>query len=127
MPGSPPMRTIDPGTIPPPRTRANSPIVRENVKDWYITVADTRLHNDSQQLIVFTRWNEDDLIGFIESNEKVVVIEKWSDIDNPNPDKWYKINFEAIKTGNPTEIDNREKGEPLWPERHSIKKLLTIN
>jgi len=42
---------------------ANSPIIRENVRDWYITVADTRLHNESQQLIVFTRWHEDDLIG----------------------------------------------------------------
>src|SRR5436190_762423 len=26
MPGSPPMRTSDPGTTPPPRTRSNSPI-----------------------------------------------------------------------------------------------------
>ena len=103
---------------------ANSTIVRENVKDWYITVADTRLHNESQQLIVFTRWNEDDLIGIIESNEEVINIEKWEDIKKPNPEKWYKINFEAIKTGKPTEIDNRKKGEALWPERHSVKKLL---
>ena len=39
-----------------------SPIVRESVSDWYDTVAETRLHNDSQQLIVFTRWHEDDLV-----------------------------------------------------------------
>lgn len=102
---------------------ANSPIIRENVKDWYISVADTRLHNNSQQLIVFTRWHEDDLIGFIEKNEEVITIKNWSDIENPNPDKWYKINFEAIKTGQPTEIDPRKEGEPLWPERHSLKKL----
>lgn len=103
---------------------ANSPIIRENVKDWYITVADTRLHNDSQQLIVFTRWNPDDLIGFIEKNEEVILINSWSDIETTDPDKWYKINFEAIKTGVPTEIDPREVGEPLWPERHSLKKLI---
>lgn len=33
-----------------------SPTVRESVSDWYDTVAETRLHNDSQQLLVFTRW-----------------------------------------------------------------------
>lgn len=103
---------------------ANSPVIRENVKDWYISVADTRLHNDSQQLIVFTRWHNEDLIGFIESNYDVITIRNWSDIENTDPDKWYKINFEAIKTGEPTEIDPRQKGEPLWPERHSLKKLL---
>lgn len=103
---------------------ANSPIVIDNVTDWYITVADTRLHNNSQQLIDFTRWNENDLIGYIEKNEKVVLIKNWSDIENPDHNKWYKINFEAIKTGQPTEIDPRQPGEPLWPERHSLKKLL---
>ena len=103
---------------------SNSPVIRENVRDWYISVADTRLHNDSQQLIVFTRWNNEDLIGFIEASEKVILINNWSDIENPDPDKWYKINFEAIKTGEPTEIDPRQKGEPLWPERHGIEKLL---
>jgi len=103
---------------------ANSPVIRENVQDWYNSVADTRLHNGSQQLINFTRWNNDDLIGFIERNEEVILINNWSDVENPDPDRWYKINFEAIKTGEPTEIDPRKKGEALWPERHSIKKLL---
>lgn len=99
---------------------ANSPVIRENVQDWYISVADTRLHNDSQQLIVFTRWNNEDLIGFIEANEDVILIKNWSDIDKPDPSKWYKINFEAIKTTDKSEIDNREKGEALWPERRYL-------
>lgn len=102
---------------------ANSPTIRDNVIDWYVTVADTRLHNDSQQLIVFTRWHEDDLVGFIEKKEQVVEISSLSDIEDAPDDCWFKINFEAIKTGSPTEIDKREIGEPLWPERHSIKKL----
>jgi predicted phage terminase large subunit-like protein len=101
---------------------ANSPVVRENVVDWYTSVADTRLHNNSQQLIVFTRWHEQDLVGFIEKNDKVVTINQWSDI-NASSDNWYKINYEAIKKGEPTELDPREKGEPLWKERHSLKKL----
>src|SRR5690606_7600798 len=40
-----------------------SPTVRENVCDWYNAVAETRLHNDSRQLIVFTRWHHEDLAG----------------------------------------------------------------
>lgn len=103
---------------------SNSPVIRENVRDWYISVADTRLHNDSQQLIVFTRWNNEDLIGFIEANNDVEIITEWAQLETPNPDKWYKINFEAIKTGEPTEIDPRQQGEALWPERHGIEKLM---
>lgn len=103
---------------------AKSPIIRDNVKDWYNSTADTRLHNNSQQLIVFTRWDEDDLVGFIESKEEVVLIESLDDIeDYKNQDVWFKLNFEAIKTTHPTSIDKREIGEPLWPDRHSLKKL----
>lgn len=102
---------------------ANSPTIRENVIDWYVTVADTRLHNDSQQLIVFTRWHEEDLVGFIESTEEVVDITCWEDIENAPEDCWYKINFEAIKMSDATEVDNREENEALWPDRHSLEKL----
>ena len=31
---------------------ANSPIIRDSVWDWYTTVVDSRLHNNSQQLIL---------------------------------------------------------------------------
>lgn len=103
---------------------AKSPLIRDNVKDWYNSTADSRLHNDSQQLIVFTRWDEDDLVGFIESKEAVVNIKSLDDIEEyKGQDVWFKINFEAIKTGEPTEIDKRDLGVPLWPERHSLPKL----
>ena len=48
----------------------NSPIVRAAAWKWYTTVVRTRLHNDSQELIVFTRWHDDDLIGRIERAAK---------------------------------------------------------
>lgn len=48
----------------------NSPIVRNAAWKWYTTVVRTRLHNDSQELIVFTRWHDDDLIGRIEKAGK---------------------------------------------------------
>ncbi len=101
---------------------ANSPIVRENVWNWYVTVADTRLHNDSQQLIVFTRWHEDDLIGRLQKLEEVKNYHEIEDLEKY--EGWVRLNFEAIKTTEPTEIDPREKNEPLWPDRHSYKRLM---
>lgn len=102
----------------------NSPIVREAAWKWYTTVVRTRLHNDSQELIVFTRWNEDDLIGRIEkSGEEIVDFRTWSDLDDVPEGGWLRVNFEALKVGAPTEIDPREQGEALWEGRHSREKL----
>ncbi len=102
---------------------ANSPVVRDSVIDFYTSVANTRLHNDSQQLIVFTRWHEDDLIGWLERKERVIAVNSWSDLENVPFGAWVKINFEALKESEFTELDPREYGEALFPERHSKEKL----
>lgn len=107
-------------------SEANSPIIRDGAWDWYTKVAKSRLHNDSQELIVFTRWHPEDIIGKIVEKEKVIVPEKWSDLENVPSDTWVLVNFEAIKTGQPTEIDQREPGEPLWGKRHSLERLLSV-
>ena len=104
-------------------SEGNSPIIRDAVWDWYTTVVKTRLHNDSQELIVFTRWNEDDLIGRLERKENVITINSLSDLENINPNDWVKINFEAIQTQEPTDVDKRPKGEPLWKYKHNLAKL----
>lgn len=105
-------------------SEGNSPVVRNAAWKWYTTVVRTRLHNESQELIVFTRWHEDDLIGRIEkSGEQIIDVTKWSDIDNIPPGAWVRINFEGLKTGEPTEIDPRQPGESLWEARHSRAKL----
>ncbi|MCK5614271.1 phage terminase large subunit, partial [Candidatus Pacearchaeota archaeon] len=102
----------------------NSPVIRKAVIDWYTSVVKTRLHNDSQELIVFTRWHEDDLIGFIEKESDIEIIKEFKQLEDPDPDKWYKLNFPALQTlDNVSEIDPREVGEALWPEKHSVKKL----
>ena len=96
-----------------------SPVVRAAIEDWYDTVAETRLHNKSQQLIVFTRWHEQDLAGRL--------LEQQGEYDeDSNPDGWVVVIYQAIKEGRPTEYDPREEGEPLWPERHDLSKLERI-
>lgn len=106
---------------------ANSPIVRESVWDWYTTVVDSRLHNDSQQLIVFTRWHEEDLIGRLETLGKVKELTDINDIDSLDlkHDEWLKINFEAIKETVETPMDARENGVALWENVHSLESLLS--
>jgi predicted phage terminase large subunit-like protein len=76
-----------------------SETIRESRQEWYDTVAKTRLHNDSQQLIVMTRWHEEDICG------RLLEIE----------DDWEVVKFLAIKDG-----------QALWPERHSLETLLSI-
>ena len=74
---------------------------------------------------MFTRWHEDDLIGRLEkSGEKIIVLKSLSELDSIPKDAWVLLNFPAIKVGGPTELDPREEGEALWPERHSIQELL---
>lgn len=102
----------------------NSPIVRAAAWKWYTTVVRTRLHNDSQELIVFTRWHDDDLIGRIEKSGEIIIdVTRWADLENIPPGAWVRINFEALKTGEPTEIDPRPVGAALWEGRHNRMKL----
>nr|DAM94626.1 MAG TPA: Terminase large subunit [Caudoviricetes sp.] len=102
----------------------NSPIVRAAAWKWYTTVVRTRLHNDSQELIVFTRWHDDDLIGRIEKSGEIIIdVTRWADLENIPPGAWVRINFEALKTGEQTEIDPRPVGAALWEGRHNRMKL----
>ena len=96
-----------------------SPVIRQNVADWYDTVASTRLHNGSQQLMVFTRWHMEDLAGRLLEQEGI-----YDPIENPQG--WLLVSFPAIQNRPPSEQDPRVEGEPLWPERHSLSKLLEI-
>lgn len=105
-------------------SEGNSPIVRNAAWKWYTTVVKKRLHNKSQELIVFTRWHEEDLIGKIEKGgEKIIDIKSWDSIKNIPDGAWVRINFEALKTGEPNEIDPREPGAALWESMHSRTKL----
>lgn len=89
-----------------------SQTVRDSVQDWYDTVLKTRLHNNSQQLLVFTRWHEEDLAGYLLRTE---------------PEEWEVVIFEALKTSRINSPDDpRRKGEALWPEQLTRQKLEKI-
>jgi predicted phage terminase large subunit-like protein len=106
---------------------ATSPTISERVWEWYTTVAKTRLHNNSQELIVFTRWSENDLVGRLEEQGLVHTLKEGEDplevANNMPKDYFLKINFEALKESEPNELDPREYGAALWETKHNAEKL----
>lgn len=90
---------------------AYSPTYRERVWEWYTSVLLTRLHNNSRQLFIMTRWHEDDLAGRILQRE---------------PENWVVLSIPAIREtledGNV--FDPRKVGEPLWAAKHNLQRLL---
>ena len=89
---------------------AYSVTYRERVWNWYTDVFLTRLHNGSKQLLIMTRWHEDDLAGRLLDREG---------------DDWTVITIPAI-----CEVENdgslnseRHIGDALWEERHSLERL----
>lgn len=103
---------VDIGIIDDPfkdREEAMSVRIRDKVHSWYTDVFKTRLHNDSQQLLIMTRWHEDDLAGRILRDEN----------------DWEVVTFQAVKEReNPN--DPRQVGEVLWPEKHSLERINKI-
>lgn len=104
---------------------AQSPVVRDNCWDWYTSVVRTRMHNTSRELIVFTRWHEDDLIGTLMRTEPCRMLRSWDDIAEVGPAEWLYLNFEALKASEPTPLDPRAEGEALWSEQQSSELLLS--
>jgi predicted phage terminase large subunit-like protein len=112
---------------------AASETIREKQKEWYgstfYTREDPTDSGDTGQpsgaiIIVQTRWNEDDLSGWLLSQES----------SDEEPERWHIVCFEAIKEQEsqsfpPTctvEPDWRSPGEALCPERRPVEKLRRI-
>lgn len=90
---------------------AYSVTFRERVWDWYSSVLMTRLHNESRQLFIMTRWHDDDLAGRILKYE---------------PERWTVLKIPAIRESleDGNEFDPRNVGEALWPDKHALERLL---
>jgi predicted phage terminase large subunit-like protein len=103
---------------------ANSRIIRDKHKEWYTTTFLTREEPDAAIVLIMTRWNEDDLAGWLLAQEE-------DDDDDLTQEKWHVVCLPAIAEDALTfpetctvESDFRAKGEPLCPERYPIPKLL---
>ena len=90
---------------------AYSQTFRDRVWEWYTDVFLTRLHNASKQILIMTRWHDDDLAGRLLDRE---------------PEKWTVVSIPAIKEDDGMAEDPRQVGEALWEERHSLERLKDV-
>ena len=92
------------------REQADSETIRRKVKDWYRSVAYTRLMKGGAVIIVMTRWHEDDLAGWC--------------MEEQGHEDWELLSLPAIAEEH--DALGRAKGEALWPERFDLPLLETI-
>jgi len=103
---------------------ANSKVIRDKHKEWYTTTFLTREEPDAAIVLIMTRWNEDDLAGWLLAEER-------SDDDDKTQEKWHIVCLPAIAEESlnfpetcTVEPDFRVVGEALCPERYPTHKLL---
>jgi len=104
---------------------AMSETIREGQKEWYRSTFYTREEPEGGAICVIqTRWNEDDLCGWLLSEEE----------QGDEPERWHIVNLPALAEDRPqrfpatctVEPDWRLPGEPLCPERYSERQLHRI-
>ena len=81
------------------REEADSERIRQKHWDWYVNDFTTRLLPGAAQIVIQTRWHEDDLSGRILEREA---------------DKWTVIKLPMLAVSN--DPLGREPGQRLWPE-----------
>lgn len=107
---------------------ADSPTVREDTWNWYKSDFFSRLKPDAAQILIMTRWNEDDLGGRILPDD-------WNgesgEFEGFDGQIWTVISMPAEAREN--DILGREVGEWLWPDYYrpdvweEIKRVQTNN
>lgn len=135
-------RGMDIGDIDDPvknAEEASSLKKRTRDRDWYQSTFYTRAEPNAAILIMCTRWDLEDLAGWILEQE-------WENQTEPDAlERWHIVNFEAIKKSAAeiqkeediderpafppsctVEPDWRQPGEALAPERYPLETLLRI-
>jgi len=104
---------------------AGSTTIREKHKDWWRSTFYTRQEPGAAIVVIQTRWNEDDLSGWLLAQEEG---------EDGEPEGWHIVNLPAIAEDAPqqfpasctVEPDLRQPGEALCPERYPLHKLKAI-
>jgi predicted phage terminase large subunit-like protein len=90
------------------REQADSETYRDAAWNWYLDDFTNRLIPGARQLVIMTRWHEDDLLGRI--------------LNGPDAKNWRVVSIPAI-----AEADDpigRKPGEFLWPGDYGYAELL---
>jgi predicted phage terminase large subunit-like protein len=93
--------------------QAQSDLYRATVWDWYLSVLFSRREPNAKQIIVMTRWHEDDLVGRLLDPSRS---------DEVDGQKWVVLNLPAIAEEE-GDVLGRKVGDALWPERWPLDEL----
>lgn len=98
--------------------QADSEKERNNIWDWYMTTARTRLQPGGRILIVMTRWHEDDLVGRILDPER----------NSPETiAQWDVLHLPALRDPEDGLASRNDKTSvALWPNWQDRDELLAI-
>ncbi|QNJ55895.1 terminase [Microbacterium phage Rasputia] len=93
---------------------AHSLRIRDNLWNWWLSVAQTRLEPPSLVIVIMTRWHEDDFVGRLLSKEY-----------EGDPNDWEELVLPAIadrETEDGRSLDplGRTKGQPLYSPLPSL-------
>jgi predicted phage terminase large subunit-like protein len=89
---------------------AHSATIRESAWEWYRTTFSTRLEHGASQILMMTRWHDDDLAGRLLREQGLV----------DEGGKWEVFRFPCINETDQDVADDplhRPKGRTLWPAR----------
>ena len=115
---------------------AQSDVIRENVWQWFLSTASTRLMPGGAIVLVMTRWHDDDLAGRLLREDPTrdkfgrLLAEGVERRVEAEGDVWDVICLPAIAEDweshpmmDGPDLLDREPGEALWPERFPIVRL----
>lgn len=88
---------------------AGSEATRASDFEWFRSVLTTRIEPSAWCVVIATRWHDLDIIGSIAESEAA--------------DQWLYINLPALALNSDPAL-HRAEGEPLWPQRWPLEKLL---
>lgn len=101
---------------------AYSITMRNRVWNWYTSTFYTRGEGafaeggDIRIVICVTPWHEDDIVGRLRKRMK----------EDPDADQWEVVRLPAMLDTAPASYDQRDPGDPLWPEKYDAKALRRI-
>jgi predicted phage terminase large subunit-like protein len=87
---------------------ARSNATNESIKEWYDSTFRSRGNEKTLELVVHTRWQPDDLIGYLTERES----------------DWKVLKLPALREPNNDPLDPRGPDESLWPAMVSTETLL---